>query len=908
MYTPLEVVDLRFEHHPTGLGIPFAKPRLSWRYHASRHLPSNWIQTSYEVEIKRQGHVKSFEVEGDSSVLNRWPDEPLVSREVARVRVRAIGNSHHEVGSSNRHRVATGWSSWKSVEAAFLKQDDWDAKFIGAPKEKGDKDACEADDPRRPIRLRKTFKGPKASGRARLYVSSLGVYVAYINGKRVGDEHLAPGWTSYEHRLQFQVFDVSKLLSKGDNTVAIEVAEGWYAGRWLYCEGGGAPRCPYGTRMAALAQLEIYSPDVDEAEPALRVVSDETWEYRNSPILSSGIYNGETYDLRLEEESWNLLPQALSSPKWAPVDIIPFPKTYLFASPSAPVRVTERVLPVKTFQSPSGKTLVDFGQNLVGKLHIASLNGLPEGHRLQFRHAEVLDGGELGTRPLRGAKQTDVVVIGASGSLVDWSPQFTTHGFRYVEIEGWTPPDLTTLSALALHADMERTGFFECSNDLVNQLHSNIVWSTRGNFGAVPTDCPQRDERLGWTGDIQVFCPVATFLFDCAGMLGNWMEDLLIDQRDLGGHVPLIVPNAMMHNIWPPVPQAIWGDVVVILPWTLYTWFGDAEILRRAYPGMKDHLHRSITRNDEGLWDEGRWQLGDWLDPAAPADDPGLARTDGTLVADQYLVRITALMIDVARALGLAHDVARFTAEHGRVRRAFADKYLAPSGLVVGDSQTSLALALAFGLHAADRPAQRRAAADRLARLVRAAHFRVATGFAGTPEVLGALSATGHTQLAYRMLLERGCPSWLYQVTMGATTTWERWDSMLPDGSLNPGLMTSFNHYALGSVAAWMHATIGGVAPLEPGWRRFLVRPRPGGDITSATVAFLSPSGWVRCKWAIERGRFKLELTVPPNAVAKLVLPTGDALGDEEESKSELVGSGEHRFECGFAPAGPWPP
>jgi len=389
----------------------------------------------------------------------------------------------------------------------------------------------------------------KSAQRARLYVSSLGVYVAYINGKRVGEEHLAPGWTSYEHRLQYQVFEVSALLGKGDNTLAVEVGEGWYAGRWLYCNGGSAPRCPYGTRIAALAQLEICSPDSTELEPALRVVSDQSWEYLPSPIQTSGIYNGETYDQRLEEEEWHNSPRTLDSAKWAPVEIVPFPKTQLLASRSPPVKATQEVLPVRIFRSPSGKTLVDFGQNLVGKLRIAAIKGLPEGHRVQFRHAEVLEDGELGTRPLRGAKQTDVVVLGTRGSLVDWSPEFTTHGFRYVEIEGWAPPDLTALCARVLHADMERTGHFECSNKMLNRLHNNIVWSTRGNFGAVPTDCPQRDERLGWTGDIQVFCPVATFLFDCAGMLGNWMEDLLLDQRDLDGHVPLIVPNAMMHNI-----------------------------------------------------------------------------------------------------------------------------------------------------------------------------------------------------------------------------------------------------------------------------------------------------------------------------------------------------------------------
>ncbi|KAF0322758.1 hypothetical protein GQ607_009999 [Colletotrichum asianum] len=417
---------------------------------------------------------------------------------------------------------------------------------------------------------------------------------------------------------------------------------------------------------------------------------------------------------------------------------------------------------------------------------------------------------------------------------------------------------------------MRRTGFFSCSDEDVNALHRNVVWSMRGNFVSIPTDCPQRDERQGWTGGIQIFSPTASFLYDCGGMLSNWMRDVILDQKDAGGVVPLVVPNVMKDGPFPALPQAVWDDVVMLVPWTLYKWFGDTG-------------------------------LGDWLDPNAPPAEPGLARTDGTLVADAYLVHVTGVVSQIARILSLTEDADKFAAEHKRLKQLFQDKYITKAGFVVADSQTALALALLFNLH--ETPAQRKAAAARLARLVQYSKFRVSTGFAGTPVILHALSETGYTQHAYRMLLEKGCPSWMYPVTKGATTVWERWDSMLEDGTINPGEMTSFNHYALGSVANWMHARIGGLSPLEPGWTKFLVRPRPGGGLKHAEVEYLSPSGQVRARWEIKTGdRLVLEVTVPPNATAVVSLPDG--------SEEKTVGSGTYTFEGGLdeQAKGEWPP
>ncbi|WQF79293.1 Putative alpha-L-rhamnosidase, concanavalin-like domain, six-hairpin glycosidase superfamily [Colletotrichum destructivum] len=882
----LHVSSLRFEHHPTGLGVSSPTPRLSWHV-TSDSIPKNWQQTSYLLEITRgSNQPQTFQVDGSSTTLVPWPDSPLVSAETASVRVKSNG-------SSDDGQLDTEWSNPATVEAGLFSQGEWTATPITAPP----RSASHADERGiRPVRFRRTFDAPETAGkgRVRLYITALGIYEAYLNGNRIGDECLAPGWTAYQHRIQYQVFDVASLLKPGQtNVLSVEVSEGWYAGRVLWGEG---LTCFYGDRIGVLAQLDILSDDTTSV-PAFRLTTDGSWECHASPIVASGIYDGETYDLGLEVTDWH----HDNTTRWSAVETLPFPKSSLVASSCPPVRITETVKPVQISTDAAGKTLVDFGQNLVGKLVVHSLQK-PDGHRLTIRHAEVLENGVLGVRPLRAAKATDTVIFGGGGlRLRDWSPHFTYHGFRYVELDGWAADEVTrdSLSAVVMHTDMARTGFFSCSDDAVNALHRNVVWSMRGNFVSIPTDCPQRDERLGWTGDIQVFSPTASFLYDCAGMLGNWMRDVVLDQRDAGGVVPLVVPNVMRDGPWPSVPQAVWDDVVVLVPWTLYKWFGDAGVLRETYPGMRDYL-RSVQRSEDGLWDPDLWQLGDWLDPNAPPAEPGLARTDGTLVADAYLVYVTDVVSRIAGVLGLAADAEDLAAEHVRLKQLFRDKYMTKAGFVVADSQTALALALLFDLH--ETPAQRTAAAARLARLVRYAKFRVSTGFAGTPVVLHALSETGHAQVAYRMLLETGCPSWLYPVVrMGATTVWERWDSMMEDGTVNPGEMTSFNHYALGSVANWMHAGIAGLAPLEAGWKKFRVRPRPGGGLKHAEAEFRSPNGTVKSRWEVRAGdRFVVEVTVPLNAAAVVSMP------DESE---ETVGSGTYTFEGGLgSEVKEWPP
>ncbi|CAK7244657.1 MAG: hypothetical protein STHCBS139747_006201 [Sporothrix thermara] len=914
------------EQHATGFGIGSAAPRLSWRFVSScddddddnNAPPQDWLQTAYEIEVLRHGSTtpERYRVESGDSVLVPWPSTPLTSREQAKVRVRVYGRTG-DPDAENNTNIASSWSPWTIVEAALLSPTDWQARVIAS----GPSFNASDDGPLRPVIYRRSFKVPPANTaavadidkperRARLYITSLGVYRAYINGMRVGDQEMAPGWTSYKHRLNYQVYDVASLLRPGlSNVLAVEVAEGWYAGRLGF---RGGRRFIYGDTLGVLAQLEMGEPGNSEAATTV-VSSDESWTCRPSALLTSEIYDGEVYDAREEEGLGDHDEDKKIA--WQAVRELPVTSDVLetLVVPEAPpVRITEEVSPVALLTTPSGKTVLDFGQNLVGRLLVRSLHQ-PSGHTITFAHAEVLEkDGELGTRPLRHARCTDTV-ISAGEPITNWSPRFTFHGFRYVAVDGWSPTDPANFAALVLHTDLQRTGYFTCSHPMVNKLHENAWWSMRGNFLSIPTDCPQRDERLGWTGDIQVFTPSASFLYNTAGMLGDWLQDVMAEQLDAdatpAGVPPFVVPNVIGH-MWPSTPQAIWDDVTVLTPWDLYRYYGDVDVLRRQYPSMKAWLDQGVRRGPDNLWHEDLWQLGDWLDPTAPPEEPGDARTSGVLVADAYLVHVTGVMAQVCGVLGRDDDAARYGADALRLKAVFQAKYLTAAGMLVGDTQTGLSLALVFGLFAT--PAQTAHAAARLVKLVRLAKFRVATGFAGTPLVLHALTlalAAGGPQVAYRMLLERNRPSWMYPITLGATTIWERWDSMLPDGSINPGEMTSFNHYALGSVINWLHTTVAGVSPLQPGWRIFLVAPVPGGTITSASATYETPYGRLECSWRMhDGGTLHLDLLVPANSRARVVLPHERAGAADADTPERWVGSGRHRWESPWDNLRDWPP
>jgi alpha-L-rhamnosidase len=852
----LTVAPVTVEHHREPFGIGETTPRLSW---IARTDLEGWRQAAYEIEIEpADGPVwSSGRVDSDESVLVPWGAPPLTSRDRRTVRVRVWG-----VGAAE----PSAWSEDVVVEAGLLEPADWSAQLVRPvlPADAGDEPVA---------LLRREFVLDEPVLRARLYATAQGVYEAELNGSTVGDHVLAPGWTSYRHRLRYQTYDVTDLLSEGANAVGLQLADGWFAG-YL---GFTGRKAVYGDRTGAFVQLEVEHADGSRTT----VTTDGSWRSAPSPLTRAGLYKGETFDARRELTGWS--QPSFDDARWTPVEAGALDVATLVAPTGPPVRRTQ-TLPVREIStSPSGKTLVDFGQNLVGRIRF-TLPDAPAGTEITVRHAEVLEHGELGTRPLRAADATDVVVLDGKGPRT-WEPRFTFHGFRYAEVSGW-PGELTAdaLEAVVVHTDLRRTGTFACSDPDVERLHENVVWGMRGNFLDVPTDCPQRDERLGWTGDLQVFTPTASFLYDTAGMLRSWLTDLAVEQlEDHGGIVPMYVPFVELLP-FPQQAEVGWGDAAVVVPWVLYQRTGDAGLLADQWESMTAWIDVFAARAGADLdFPEGGFSFGDWLDTAAPPDDPAAARTPWQCVATAYLARSARTVAQVAAVLG--RDGARFADLAERAAERFRSEYVSPSGRVSYPSQTAYALALEFDLLTAE---QRDHAGSLLAEQALKDGFHIASGFLGTPLVTDALTDAGELATAYELLLQRENPSWLYPVTMGATTIWERWDSMLPDGSINPGDMTSFNHYALGAVADWLHRTVAGLAPASPGYRRLRIAPRPGPGITSAAATHETPYGTAAVSWTVEGTTFTVDVTVPPGTTAEISLPDGTDVIE--------VGSGRHSF------------
>ncbi|KAJ6440548.1 Hybrid polyketide synthase/ nonribosomal peptide synthetase [Purpureocillium lavendulum] len=866
----VSISQLSFEHHRVAIGIAETQPRISWRFTGQA---TNWEQASYDIEVARSGKAtqhgatSSYSKKSSDSRYVPWPDAPLRTAERAKVRARAHGQ---------RGQSSTPWSDWVAVEAGLLSTDDWaGASPIAADRE------TEVGGPKRPLYFRKDFPGGKDVESARLYITALGLYEAEINGKRVGDAVLAPGWQSFNYRHVYDTYDVTALVKNGNNAIGVAVGEGWFAGRLAFSDS----RNFWGDTLGVQSLLTVTYKN----GTTTKVPTDESWKANTGPIVSSEIYDGETYDSRLEADVKGWSSGSFDDKNWLATKKMSPLKGKLVPADGPPVRRLEERKPERIFKSASGKTLIDLGQNMVGWLRLNNVKG-PSGTNITLHHAEVIDNGELALRPLRSAKATDTVILHGNGSQT-WEPHFTFHGFRFAQIDGWpedTPLTADSITGVVVHSDLEQTGWFQCSHALLNQFHSNVRWSMKGNFLSISTDCPQRDERLGWTGDAHAFGPTANFLYDTSGFWRGWHRDMYSEmQRNDSMRVPFFVPTV------PPdsneSPAAVWGDVSVGGPWNLYRAYGDVGMLKEQYPQSRGWIDKGLPRQADGLWDRSGPQFGDWLDPKAPPEDAGAATTAKYLVADAYLVRMTEVLANMSRAAGDAASAAKYAAQHDELRAKFQGAWMSADGEMANRTQTAYALALDFGLYT--NTTQRDAAVATLRDIVSANEYLVGTGFAGTPALGPALrdvaNATGDF---YKMLLQTRVPSWLYQVVENGTTTWERWDSLLPDGHVNPGSMTSFNHYAFGAVADWVHATVGGLAPAEPGWKVAAVEPVPGGGITSADTRYVSGYGEVRVKWHIaDGGRFTLQVWVPPNTRARVRMPRGGG-------KIEEVGSGFHEF------------
>jgi alpha-L-rhamnosidase len=718
--------------------------------------------------------------------------------------------------------------------------------------------------------FRKEFKVEGAVRSAVLHITALGAFEAEINGRTVSDEVLAPGWTDYGKRVHFRSYDVTALLAAGGNAIGVILGDGWYAG-FLTWNG---ERAHYGERPLLLAQLEVTKTD----GTMLQVVTDASWKTAVGPILESDMQMGETHDARREFAGWS--KPSFDESAWQPAILVEAPKIEICRSPGPPVRRQEILLgtrlEIPNVAADAPRQLFDFGQNLAGRVRL-TVRG-QRGATIEIVHAEILDKGVPYVENLRRARSKDSYTLKGEGVEV-WEPRFTFHGFRYAELAWKNGPEVTIekVEAVVLHSDMARTGTFRCSHALLNQLAHNIVWGQKGNFLDVPTDCPQRDERLGWTGDAQVFVRTAAFQYDVQGFFRKWMRDLC-DSQGADGVLPCVAPVPPSVGSTLPVDGGpAWADAVFICPWTIYRCYGDVEIVRDSYDGMARYMEYLATDKIKvkdfirGHPDLDHWVgFGDWLALDGGKITEGVTPKD--LIGTAMYANSAGIMADAAELLGKAADAKKYRELHGKIVQAFRNRYVTPDGLVVGNTQTGYVLALHFGLIP---PALRAKAAAELVRLIKRNGLHLATGFVGTPYLLHVLEATGHLDVAYALLEQETFPSWLFPVKNGATTIWERWDGWTPDKGFQDKGMNSFNHYAYGAVGDWMVSTVAGLEIGEVGYRKILFKPRPGGTITWAEANLRTPQGDAAIRWELKDGALEVDLTVPAGSEAELSLPPG---------------------------------
>ncbi|WP_147918064.1 alpha-L-rhamnosidase [Ruania zhangjianzhongii] len=839
-----QVSDVRVERRRDRAVADTPAPRLSWTISTTI---SGWNQTAAEVRLDEEQVVR---LEGDQSVFVDWPFPPLAphSRHVLEVRVFGPDGD------------VSSWSSPVEMQSGFLADGAWQAQFI----ELGNHTRQA-----QPGLLRTEVQIAKEVRAATLYATAHGLYQVSINGSDVDDSVLKPGWTSYQYRLEHEATDVTAMLTTGGNALGIRLAGGWFTEEYGF---HGQARRVYGDQPAAAAQIHIAYTDGTED----LITTGAHWRGAAlGKVERSGIYQGERIDARRALPGWD--EPGFEDSDWSAVAVREV-ATVPEAAVAEPVRRTQELPVREVITTPAGRTVLDFGQNLVGWLRLR-VRG-PRGQEIVVRHAEVLEHGELGVRPLRHARATDEFVLSGGEDLFE--PEFTFHGFRYAEIDGWPGEcDPAAVTAVVVGSDMRRTGWFECSEPMVNRLHENVVWGMRGNFLSIPTDCPQRDERMGWTGDIQVFSPTAATLFDADAFLAAWLKDVAAEQAAAGGVCGFVVPQVLPDG---DQPAAAWGDAATVVPTVLFERFADRRALADQYPSMRAWVDVLLElAGEEKLW-EGMFQYGDWLDPDAPADRPGAAKVDSDIVASAHLVRSTRLVARAAAELGHDQDADRYGALAEEARGAWVRAYTTSEGRIVSDAQTAYAMAIAYELVDAEL---RTVMGHRLAQLVRESGYRMGTGFVGTPIIADALTTTGHPEVAGALLLQTDVPSWLYAVTMGATTIWERWDSMLPDGTINPGEMTSFNHYAFGAVADWLYRRLAGLGPDTPGYQRLRIAPVPISGLSSANARHETPYGPAEAGWQASDGQIRIHAVLPPNTTAVVELPGEDII---------QVGSGRHEW------------
>ena len=865
-FSQVALKNLRCENRINPIGIDIQKPRFSWQLVSNQ---SGVEQTAYEIRVGYKSGKNdvwnSGKVTSGQSVFVPYSGNSLQPGETY----------YWQVKISDNKDETSDWSEKAYWQMGLLQPTDWKAKWIES--------TSEADTVNGPALLfRKEFSSTKKISSATVFIAVHGMYNAFINGSKMGDGFLTPGWTSYNKRLQYQVYDVAKFIHSGANVIGVNIGSGWYRTNLAWNNN----RNIYGKKIGLLAQLEIrYSDGSVET-----IVSDGTWKTSDQgPIRSSEIYNGEIYDARKEIYGWRM--PRFNDKDWRQVTIHDYPENNLVATYNEPVREHEIFWPVRIFKTPKGEQVVDFGQNLVGHEEIM-VDG-KAGDSIIIDHAEVLDKeGNFYTDNLRAAKSENIYILKGDSDAEFLEPHFTFHGFRYIRVRGFqgeihfkprehdkymhdhdtsTAPNHRNMEiyATTLYSDMNKTGQFECSNPMLNQLQHNIQWGQKGNFLDVPTDCPQRDERLGWTGDAQAFSRTASYNMDVHNFFSKWLKDLAADQSD-DGRVPFVVPNVLGAMAG---GSAGWADASTIIPWNMWLAYGDPKILEDQYPSMKAWVGFMQSHSDNYLWNTG-FHFGDWLFYRPADDNDGRsAVTDKYMIAQCFFSYSTQLVLNAAKVLNKTEDIQKYSDLLQHIKDAYLKEYVTPSGRLVSSTQTAYVLALQFDMLPENLRAQ---AAKRLVDNIEAYDNHLTTGFLGTPYLCHVLTRYGYDTVAYKLLLQETYPSWLYPVKMGATTIWERWDGEKPDSSFQTPGMNSFNHYAYGAIGDWMYRNITGIDNYgdAAGYKKISIRPHPGGNLTYADADLETVYGKINVHWKIAEKKFIMDVEIPANTTGVVYIPT----------------------------------
>jgi alpha-L-rhamnosidase len=860
----LQVSQLKCEYKTNPVGIDVLSPRLSWVIESSK---LGVMQAAYEIraaasekELKSKNKLvwHSGKVDSDESIHIVYAGSTLKSGD----------RIYWQVRVWDKNGKKSNWSTPAFWEMGLLNESDWQAKWIRA-------DIKEDVSKSNPAHmLRKDFSLKSKIISARAYVTSLGLYELELNGVRVGEEVLTPGWTALQARIQYQTYDVTKLLNSGDNAVGATLGDGWYRGQI----GFSGQRNTYGDQLALLLQLEVKYADGSSET----IKSDESWKASTGAILVSDIYDGEVYDARLEKADWSRT--GFDDNNWVAVTSIAKPDVVLIAPEGPPIAKIEEIKPIEIMTTPEGQTVVDMGQNMVGWLRLA-VQGTA-GTKITLLHTEVLDKeGNFYTENLRAAQQKIVYTL-KGGGVEEYEPHFTFQGFRYVAVVGW-PGELSLddLTGVVVHSDMPKSGSFECSDAMLNQLQHNIEWGQKGNFVDVPTDCPQRDERLGWTGDAQAFAPTACFNHDVAAFYTKWMKDFIYDQQS-EGQIPHVIPDVLsiLRDNKGNSASAGWADAAVIVPWVVYQSYGDVRILEQQYDCMKGWVDYQAKRAGDTYFWNTDFTFGDWLSYNTTRSDYPGATTDKDFITQAYFIRSTDLLHRTAKILGKTADASHYADLLAKAQKVFLDEFVTSNGRLSPNTQTAYTLALAFDILPEETAKK---AAKRLADDVNK-FGHITTGFLGTPWICHVLSDWGYWDEAFMLLNRKKYPSWLYPITKGATTIWERWDGIKPDGSFQNAGMNSFNHYAYGAIGEWLYRVVAGINIDEkaPGYKHSIIAPNPGGELTSANAKVNTMYGDLASGWELTDNRLKLAIEIPANTTASVHLPNAELAGVEIDGQA----------------------